>query len=467
MKATRRLQFGIAASAVIVVAASGSVHAAKPPKTEPQGQSQAVLARLVPYVGLPGVTTSVGLVTAQIAAGTAQASAAAADFGLLGTLATAGADGKTPQVPGVPAPELPAPISADSEGTTNVERDPFAKATGAAPAAATDPTAPQGFAAHESATATRTPLAATGIVEGPALKVPGLLEISAGRSSAASAAAGSLSEVTLDRIDLGAGAVVLSGLRWTATQATAATATSGFSLRGLRVNGQDLPVASPAELAAGLTQANAALVPLGLLLDAPTQVAGANGATVAPLVIQLRNPDSLVEPSRQVSGALAPVISDLVAQLVAANPDAAAAQIVANAVVGSAGGRSGGRLELGGASARSGLALVEDLLEPVAGPVATAGGPVSSAPAGTTPDAVAGVDSTADSTADVAAGTVPTVDLSTAPAPTGSPPLTQNAAAFRPQSDNNTLAIVALAIGLAAVLALALGDRLRMAAVAK
>lgn len=460
MKTTRRLQLGVAASAVVVVAVSGSVHAAEPPQTEAQGQSQAVLARLVPYVGIPGVAASVGLVTAQVANSSAQASAAAADFGLLGTLATVSAGGRTPEIPGVPALDLPAPISADSEGTTSVERDPFAQYTGAAPATAADPTAPQGFAAHESANATKNPLGATGVVVGPALKVPGLIDISAGRSAATSTAKNSRSEVTLDQIDLGAGAVVLSGLRWTATQATEAKATAGFSLRGLRVNGQDLPVDSPAELAGSLTQVNAALAPLGLLLDAPTQVADANGATVAPLVIQFRNPESLVEPSRQVSGALAPVVSDLVTQLVAANPDAAAAQIVANAIVGGAGGRSGGRLELGGVSARSGLVLLDEVLDSVAGAAPTGSGPVSDAPAPTTTDSVTRLDT--------GAGTLPTVELApTSPGAAGSQPLTQNAAALRaPDDDNRGLAIAALAIGLALVLALALGDRLRMAAIA-
>lgn len=459
MRMTRRLRFGIAASTVVVVAASGSVHAAKPPTTQAQGQSQAVLARLVPYLGLPGVTTSVGLVTAQVANGTAQASAAAADFGLLGTLAVAAAGSSTSDA-GLPALDLPSPISADSEGKTSVDRDPFAQYTGAAPATAVDPKAPGGFAAHESANATKDPLGATGVVVGPALNVPGLLEISAGRSVASAAAEGSLSEVTLDKIDLGAGAVVISGLRWTATQATKAAAVSGFAIGSLRINGQDFPVDSPAELASSLTQANTALAPLGLVLDAPTQVADANGAAVAPLVIQLRNPDSLVEPSRQVTGALAPVVNDMIAQLIAANPDAAAAQIVTNAVVGSAGGRSGGRLELGGVSARSGLVALDALLDDVAAPLTAGGGPVSNAPATATTDSIA---------ADPGPGSVPAVDLAPAtPGAAASRPITQDAAAFRSPDDNsNGIAIAALAIGLAAVLALALGDRLRMAAIAK
>lgn len=460
MRASRRIRLGLPLAAGALIAASASVHAGpdKAPKkvdTETQGQSQAVLARLVPYVGLPGVTTSIGLVTAQVANGTAQSSAAAADFGLIGTLAGGAAGGQAPE--GVALPSLPSPIGADSEGTPSVERDPFAEAGVPALPASGTATDPQAFLGHESASATKDPLAATSAVQGPTLKLPGVFELAGGRSSATSAVAGSGSEVTLDKLDLGNGQVVLSGLRWAANQANSADATSGFSLRGLTVAGQSMPVDSPAELASSLAEANRQLAPLGLVLDAPTNLADANGGSVAPLVIQIRNPEALVDPTNQASAALAPVVTQLMDAVIAANPDAAAAQIVANALVGGAGGRSGGRLEIGGVSARSALVELEAAFDLVTDGRTGGALPSLTPPAGAVPQ----VD--AAGFGDVPAGDVPlAADLIPAQSPA-----TQNAALGSPGDTNNSLAILALALGLAAVIVLAVGDRLRMAASAR
>ena len=160
-----------AAAAVLLAAADGgavvetprAVAPVAPAQTEAvettvaAGQAQAVLARLVPYVGLPGVAASVGLTAAQVENGAARATAAAADLGLLGTLVGASA--------GDSAPALPSPINADSEGTQKVERDPFA-APGA-PAVPADPSAPSVGLAHELAEATKDPVAARGVTTGP------------------------------------------------------------------------------------------------------------------------------------------------------------------------------------------------------------------------------------------------------------------------------------------------------------
>lgn len=473
MKASARIRLGLPLAAASLLAASASVHAGTGPARtgnearrtvasaqDTQGQSQAVLARLVPYVGLPGVTTSVGLVTAQVANGTAQSSAAMTDFGLLGTLAGGAVSGQAPA--GTPALELPSPIGADSEGTTTVERDPFAASGVPAPPATGTGSAsdPQTFLGHESATATKTPLAATGTVLGPTLKLPGVFELAGARSTASAAKTGSLSEVTFDSLDLGDGQVVLSGLRWVADQVGTKNATSGFSLGGLTIAGQSMPVDSPAELASSLTQANTALAPLGLVLNAPTQVADAGGGTVAPLVIQIRNPEALVDPTNQASAALAPVVTQLMEAVIAANPDAQAAQIVANALVGGAGGRSGGRLEIGGVSARSALVDLDSGFDAVTD--AVTGGTLPST-VGSIPGAV-----TAPVVDNAAIGGVPASDVpaevNLTPAQT---PVTQNAALGTNNGDNDSLAILALALGLVAVVVLALGDRLRMAAGAK
>lgn len=460
MRARTRIRLGLPLAAASLIAASASVHAGpenkKPDKTaalDAQGQSQAVLARVVPYVGLPGVETSIGLVTAQVANGTAQSSAAMTDFGLLGTLAGGAASGQAPD--GVALPSLPSPIGADSEGTTNVERDPFA-ASGAPALPATGDAAAL-FLGHESATATKDPLSATGKVLGPSLNLPGIFELSGAQSVATATKTNSLSEVTLGKLDLGAGQVVLEGLRWTANQVGSKNATSGFSLGGLTVAGQRMPVDSPAELASSLAQANQQLAPLGLVLDAPSQVADATGGTVAPLVIQIRNPEALVDPTNQASAALAPVVTQLMEAVIAANPDAAAAQIVANALVGGAGGRSGGRLEIGGVSARSALVELDSGFAAVTN--ALTGGSLPST-SGSIPGST-----DAPSLDNAALGDIPTSDV---PSDTNlipnQNPQTLNAALGSDDHKSNSLAILALTFGLAAVIVLALGDRLRMMA---
>jgi hypothetical protein len=219
-----------------------------------------------------------------------------------------------------------------------------------------------------------------------------------------------------------------------------------------------MPIDSPAQLATSLTQANQQLAPLGLVIDVPTQVADANGGTVAPLVIQVRNPEALVDPTNQASAALAPVMTQLMAAVIAANPSAAAAQIVANALVGGAGGRSGGRLEIGGVSARSALVALDPGFDAVTDALTGGAARALGTPTGTTPQVDA-----------AAIGDVPVV--SDVPADTNlipaQSPETQNTALGSSGDHNNSLAILALAFGLAAVLVLALGDRLRMAAGAK
>ncbi len=459
MRPSRRLQVVIATGLGALFAAASTASAlesgAPAPATETSAQSQAVLARLVPYVGLPGVTTSVGLATAQVSSGVARSSAAAADFGLIGMLAGAGT-GSVPEIPGAPPVSLPSPISADSEGTNRVDRDPFAM-SGAPAAPGADPSAPTGLLAHETATADPDPLGARGLVNGPMLRVPGLIEVSGGiADAAAGGAGGALSLVTLDRLDLGAGQVVLEGLRWSASQKPAAVATSGFTVRGMTIAGQAMPVDSPAQLAESLRQASTALAPLGLSLSAPEGIATPTGASVAPLVIQVRNPDALVEPSRQVSSTLAPVITDLIKAATAGNEDAAAAQIVTNAVVGGAGGRSGGRIELGGVNARASLVNLEALAAPLAEtPDVPLPMTVPPLPAASDTPVLLGPEPTV-STADGPSALVPTTETTT---------LAQNpAAAVIGKDTKRVAAAVGLGVILAVILALAVGDRIRIAA---
>ncbi|MGQ0625512.1 MAG: hypothetical protein ACT4PP_12800 [Sporichthyaceae bacterium] len=413
---------------------------------EVSAQAQAVVARIVPFVGLPGVTTSIGLAGAQVSAGSAQANATAADFGLLGALAAAGA----PTVPGVDAPDLPQPIVADSAGVTSAEREQLAPPPGQGMAAA------PGTFARERVDAGADPLAARSRVDGPQLLIPGLLELSSGSSTATARAERAVSEVRYGRIALGEGEVVLTGLRWVATQRGSDAAKGTFTLGSMTIAGQSYAVDSPAEIASAIAQANSALVPFGLALSAPTSTLSGAGATVAPLIIQVRNPEPLVEPSRQGVDAFRPVLTPLIDAIIAAYPDAAAAQIALNAVVGGLGGSSGGRLELGGVSARFGL--VDGAALPLDVPDTASVAEVAPPPPGISP--------TTDAAGEVAAGIaeIPPALPGAAPAPAGELTVAAPVAGTVFGEDDRTRTLVFIGLGLLLIIALAAGDRIRLLA---
>jgi len=411
------------------------------------GQAQATFARLVPFLGVPGVNTSLGTTTAQVGSGSAQSSAGAADFGLVGTIVNANAgDGSTK----APTLQLPEPVNADSEGTQHVDRDPFA-APGAPAAPAPAAGSPSGGGAHESADATRTPLNATGTATGPDLSVPGVLEVTGGLSRSFADAAGSDAKVTIGQISLAGGQVVLSNLSWGAAQHLGATGVPTFTLSGMTVAGTPLPVTGPEQLAAAIASANQALDPLGLALLAPSTDAG-DGAAVGPLVVQFRNPQALVDPTSKVGDAAAPPVLQLTKAIIAAYPDSSAAQIVVNAALGAAGGRSGGRLELGGVSARADLAPLD---VDGAGPGVAPALPVLPA----TPFAAAPPVRPALSAGPVDAGATatapPTVEVALGNA---SPRAVSYAVSHH---SRRTLTVTLLALGLLVVLLMAAGDRIR------
>jgi hypothetical protein len=114
---------------------------------------------------------------------------------------------------------------------------------------------------------------------------------------------------------------------------------------------------------------NDALVPLGLRLEVPVSAADAAGANVSALVIQVRNPETVASLLGQATQPAVPVLNQMLDTLLAAAPDAAASRLVVNALLATGTTRGGGRLELGGASARIGNVEVADLVPPPPPPV--------------------------------------------------------------------------------------------------
>lgn len=435
----------------------GVAKADAPADNQIRGGAQAVAMRLVPYVGVPGFSGALGITTAQVDAGTAAASASVADLGLAGTLinSSASQDGKAPPL------ELPEPISASSGRTEKVERYPFNPPGSPAPAEGT----PAG--AHEVATATEKPLAALGSVLGPEIDVPGVLRVTGGFSRSAADPQRAIGEVTLGQLALGDGVVVLSGMRWSALKVEGKAAVQSFSLGSMTISGQSVPVESNEQIAAAFASANKALESTGLSIGVPAVVGNANEAAVAPLVLQLRSPESLVDPSAQVGTVTKPLLLSVAKAVLDSYPDAAAAGIVVNALVGASSGRSGGRLEIGGVSARADLLpALEDGPAPAVVPPSVPAVPVVPPVPSGSPVVPAGT-FTEPSAEDCAAATA--VGLTRDCAQLGSGDMRGTALGALPaavQSEDvggRAKAALALGIGLALLLGLALADRLRAA----
>jgi len=346
-----------------VAVAAATAFAALPGQAETMrsGLARAQLARIVPYVGIPSVGAGAGVAQAEVSGGSAHASAGLADFGAMSLILGAVAS-KAP----VPLPDLPAPITADDRDHPDVSRDPIA-------ASATPPAAPSApTPAWEEAHASKAP-ASRARVRGPELGVPGVLTVTGSESQASADGGVTSSTVTLGRLVLegssGAPEVVLSNLVWTARQAMGKPGTASFTIGSVTVAGQALPVPVGAGPADVLKAVNDAVAPLGLRLDVPVSAGDAAGAAVSSLVVEVRNPETGANLAAQATQPAVPVLNQILDALLAAAPDASSSRLVVNALLATGTTRGGGRLELGGASARIGNVEVADPPAPVPPPV--------------------------------------------------------------------------------------------------
>jgi hypothetical protein len=349
--------------------------------------------------------------------------------------------------------------------------------TTAAPAVPPAPAAPA--AAWEEAHASRAP-ASRAKVRGPELGVPGVVTLTGAESQAAADGGVSSSTVTLGRLVLGgaggAPEVVLSNLVWTARQAMGKPGTAAFTIGSVTVAGQALPIPAGVAPADVLKTLNDALVPAGLRLEVPVTAADAAGATVSSLVIQVRNPETVANLLGQATKPAVPVLNQLLDTLLAAAPDAAGARLVVNALLASGTTRGGGRLELGGASARIGNVDVADPPAPVPPPVDAGDAPGAFAPpfaTGAAPAPVpaptadsasgSGYPSSSDYEASLPAAPIAPPGAARTPsepaAPGGSTVATRPVGTTAP---GGASAPLVLGAALLAVLILALGDKLRL-----
>ncbi|MGH9158141.1 MAG: hypothetical protein ACRD1K_20410 [Acidimicrobiales bacterium] len=348
MAVVAALVAGVAMGAVPAHADEGA------PRLVVNGLARGQVARLVPYVGLPGFGAALGVAQAEVAGPAARASAGLTDFGNI-SLVLGAVGAKVP----VPLPPLPGPVTADSSGTQQVVRDPLlAQASDLLPGLPATPQSPGG--ALEEAHAVPDPAARARVV-GAGLAAPELLTIAGGESRADAVPGLTSSTVTLSRLALGGGehpAVVLSDLVWTARHPAGQAATASFSLGAATVAGQPVDVAGPDGLAGLVAAANPVLAAVGLYLEAPVVTTDAAGGVVSALVVQFRNPEPTAAVLGTVTKPAGPVANQVLDALIAAVPDAEPLRLVVNAALANGSGRSGGRLELGGASARLGTTEV-------------------------------------------------------------------------------------------------------------
>jgi hypothetical protein len=212
---------------------------------------------------------------------------------------------------------------------------------------------------RQAARSNDTPYGESVFVLGDFELVPGVVEISGARAnSRVGIIDGAIREArgitTIGRMELGGGAVVLRGMRWEAVQRTGAeeAASGSFTVEGITIGGQDLPVPTDAEqLASAFEQINAAIKPTGLQISVPTGTAQGGVVRISPL--QLRIADSEVGNAvlGPVIGGAQPVREPITAGLIESFPQSASAILLADVTLGVFSGASNFDVELGGATA--------------------------------------------------------------------------------------------------------------------
>jgi hypothetical protein len=271
------------------------------------GTSSAGVARIQLRSSGAAIGFGLGVARTRFAGAQGNAEAASVDLGLVDTVAKAPlACGYSPNAI-IPPGVVPAKVAVSSGDGATERRTASAGAGG-----------PLQLGSQYGAAAPDASAAA--IVDGVSLDLPGVLRLVGGTaSSTARLVPGSQRQSSADSalsgLSLAGGLVQLDGLRWTAIHRTGAQsgADAGFSVASMRVGGQALPTAGPAQLKAAVAAANAALAPVGLFLGLPEVTPGAAGTAVGPLRLSV----SATPPVRAALNAALAAIQPLRTQLLA------------------------------------------------------------------------------------------------------------------------------------------------------
>ncbi|HUR74049.1 MAG TPA: hypothetical protein VMZ00_07220 [Sporichthya sp.] len=281
------------------------------------------------------------------------------------------------------------------------------------------------------------------------------------RAASASSGMGSLS--------LADGAVVLEGLRWTASHRTGAAtdSTAGFTVGSMRISGTYYPAGGAEELNTALEAANTALAATGLSLHAPAVTKTATGISVSPLRLTVTSTPELraaLAPALEGVQPLRTQLLDLVKPL-QASPDCGFAKavgfgyLVADLALIALGDNGGIDLDFGGARAGTESATY-------ANPFGTGGGllnPAGIAPGVLPPDLGAAPGTGPLAPGALPPGVVPPVVTSLSPTSGGILPVSVSCQSTHSDGGGCAAHRGELAAGLilALVVLLAAADRLR------
>lgn len=317
------------------------------------GTSSASIARLT--IRSSGLAVGVGFGQARTRYAGAQGNAEAesVDTGMLGTLSKAPiACGMAPSSL-FPEGSMPAGVAVSSGG------GPAEMRTASAGAGTPIELGTQYGAAAPNSTA-------DAAVEGSRIDLAGVLTAVGGTSSAAAKLVpGTQRAATassgMGRLALADGAVVLEGLRWTATHRTGAEneSSAGFTVGSMRIAGQYYPASGEAELKTALDAANTVLAPTGLSMHAPQVTKTATGVSISPLRLTVSSTPELraaIGPAVEAVQPLRTQLLELVKPL-QATPDCGFAKalgfgyLIADLALIALGDNGGIDVDLGGARA--------------------------------------------------------------------------------------------------------------------
>jgi hypothetical protein len=343
---TVRVGLGCALIAAVSIVQFGSNSGADTAFVPGTASAVAQAISLSPTTG--GLNYSITLATslAQYENAQSQALSQTIDLGTIGTALEAEGCNNAP--PTLPKKDVPPPVQAESidgNQTVNATIVPSSTATGIG-------------VGNESATATTQPASSSSTTTGGITLPGGLLTVSGLTSSShVEITNGSTRLATatssIGSISLAHGAVVLSGMQWTATQQSGATTSSKgtFTLGSLKVAGNT--VALPAlPLTTILNIINTVLTPIGFNIQWPAQTTLTDGTVgISPLLLGIDNNVLGQEIVGANLGTVQPVRQALVNAILNADCNLASEITVSDIGVGVLAGGGNLNLELGGANA--------------------------------------------------------------------------------------------------------------------
>jgi hypothetical protein len=306
----------VVAAAVAGVAAVGASSAAGAPRTPAQaaaefnrgtGSALAESIRLDPVAGGLSFGIGVGESLAGHQNSGATAESRAANLGVIGTtMAAEGCDGGEPTMP---REDQPQPLRAQS-GEEGAEEGKSGQ----------DPKVP---GVDRFVRATTDPFAEA-LTSGSNLEIPGVLSVQGARSFASSGVINGDTREAIARTEIGrlafaGGQIEIRDLVWEAVHRTGAVdeQVGTFTIGAITVGGQAVPMEDPTQ---GLSEANAALAPLGLQIRPPRvhydETARGTLATVDPLGIRVVPAPARDQVLGGVLGGVQPVRQELFQALI-------------------------------------------------------------------------------------------------------------------------------------------------------